>query len=62
MCGYAVDINGVLVDGVVVEKEKAKVAFEAEARKVVENPSVSLAEHVVGNIFKERHFRPLYSS
>jgi len=41
MCGYAVDMNGVLVDGVVGEREKARVTFEAEARKVVEKPSVS---------------------
>jgi hypothetical protein len=40
MCGYAVDIHGMLVDGVVVEKEKARVTFEAESRKVVEKPSV----------------------
>jgi len=53
MCGYAVDISGVLVDGVVVEKEKARVTFEAEARKV-EKPAVSIAEHVVGNVFKSR--------
>lgn len=33
MCGYAVDMNGVLVDGVVVEREKARVTFEKEARK-----------------------------
>jgi len=50
--GYAVDMNGVLVDGVVVEKEKARVTFEAEARKTVEKPSVSIAEQVQGNIFK----------
>jgi hypothetical protein len=40
MCGYAVDMNGVLVDGVVVEREKARVTFEKEARKTVEKPSV----------------------
>ena len=28
MCGYAVDMNGVLVDGVVVEREKARITFE----------------------------------
>jgi len=56
MCGYAVDINGVLVDGVVVEREKARVTFESEARNIVEKPSVSIAEHVVGNIFKTRVF------
>ena len=51
MSGYGVDMNGVIVDGVVIEKEKARVTFEAEARKA-EKPSVSIAEHVVGNVFK----------
>jgi len=40
------------VDGVIVEKEKARATFEMEARKTVEKPSVSIAEHVVGNVFK----------
>lgn len=57
MSGYAVDMNGVLVDGVVIEKEKARVTFESEARNVVEKPSVSIAEHVVGNVFKVTYFR-----
>jgi len=57
MCGYAVDMNGVLVDGVVIEREKARVTFEREARKVVEKPSVSIAEHVVGNVFRVRLLR-----
>lgn len=52
MCGYAVDMEGVLVDGVVVEKEKAREVFEKEARKTIEKPSVSIAEHVAGNAFK----------
>eukprot|EP01130_Rhizamoeba_saxonica_P003984 TRINITY_DN1648_c0_g1_i2.p1 TRINITY_DN1648_c0_g1~~TRINITY_DN1648_c0_g1_i2.p1 ORF type:complete len:1848 (-),score=481.97 TRINITY_DN1648_c0_g1_i2:78-5597(-) len=56
MSGYAVDMNGTLVDGVVIEKEKARVTFEKEARKVTEKPSVSIAEHVVGNSFKTRIF------
>jgi hypothetical protein len=56
MCAYAVDINGALVDGVVIEKEKARVVFETEARKVTEKPQVSIAESVVGNIFKTRIF------
>jgi hypothetical protein len=51
MSGYAVDMNGVLVDGVVIEKEKARITFESEARNV-EKPSVSIAEQVVGNVFK----------
>ena len=55
MSGYAVDMHGVLVDGVVVEKEKARVTFEAETRNI-SKPSVSIAEHVVGNVFKTRIF------
>lgn len=31
--GFALDINGAMVDGVAVEKEKARVAFEEEVRK-----------------------------
>jgi len=54
MCGYGIDINGVIVDGVVVEKEKARKVFEQEARKTVEKPTVSIAEQTVGNVFKTR--------
>lgn len=52
MAGYATDMNGVLVDGVVVEKDKARVTFEKEARKVSEKPQASLVEQVAGNIFQ----------
>ena len=34
--GYGLDIDGVVVDGVVVTKEKARVAFEAETRRRVD--------------------------
>lgn len=37
VCGYALDVDGVLTDGVVVPKEKARVAFEAEVKKGVED-------------------------
>ena len=43
VCGYALDIGGVLTDGVVVTKEKARVTFETEARRRVD-PGV--VEHV----------------
>lgn len=57
MSGYAIDINGELVEGVVVEKEKARQVFETEARKEVSHkPTASIAEHVVGNVFKTRVF------
>ena len=51
VCGYALDINGVLVDGVVVKKEKARVAFEAETRRRVDP---GLVEHVKGNLYRTR--------
>ena len=44
-------MDGVLVDGVVVEKEKARVAFEKEVRKGVDPGFV---EMVTGNIFRTR--------
>ncbi len=51
VCGYALDLNGVLVDGVVVKKEKARVAFEAETRRRVDP---GLVEHVKGNLYRTR--------
>ncbi len=51
VCGYALDVNGVLVDGVVVKKEKARVAFEAETRRRVDP---GLVEHVKGNLYRTR--------
>lgn len=51
ICGYALDIEGVMVDGVAVEKEKARVAFEKEVRKGVDP---GLVEWSGGNHFKTR--------
>ena len=51
VCGYAIDVNGVMVDGVVVKKEKARVVFETEARRGVD-PGV--VEQVRGNLYKTR--------
>ena len=51
--GYALDVNGVLVDGVVVEKEKGREVFETEVRKGVDP---GLIEWVKGNNFKTRVF------
>lgn len=51
VCGYALDINGVLTDGVVVKKEKARVAFETETRRRVDP---GLVEHVKGNLYRTR--------
>lgn len=53
VCGYALDINGVLTDGVVVKKEKARVAFETETRRRVDP---GLVEHVKGNLYRTRIF------
>ncbi|MEW6713401.1 MAG: VIT domain-containing protein, partial [Candidatus Riflebacteria bacterium] len=49
--GYALDIGGDLVDGVAVEKQKAREVFEAEVRKGVDP---GLVEKVKGNNFKTR--------
>jgi Ca-activated chloride channel homolog len=51
--GYALDINGVMVDGVVVEKKKARVVFEKEIRKGIDP---GLVEWVKGAKFKTRVF------
>ncbi|NLI76486.1 MAG: DUF2135 domain-containing protein [Candidatus Riflebacteria bacterium] len=51
--GYALDVNGVLVDGVVVEKQKGREVFETEMRKGVDP---GLIEKVKGNNFKTRVF------
>lgn len=47
--GYAIDIEGVLVDGVLIEKEVARAIQETEIRQ---NKSVSITENVVGNAFR----------
>jgi hypothetical protein len=51
VCGYALDINGALVEGVVVTKERARVAFETETRR---NVDPGLVEHVQGNLYRTR--------
>ncbi len=49
--GYALDVGGQLVDGVVVSKEEARIAFEKEVRKGVDP---GLVEHVRGDRFRTR--------
>ena len=49
--GYSLDVNGRQVDGVVVEAQRARVAFEAETRKRVDP---GLVEWVRGNNFRTR--------
>ena len=51
VCGYALEINGALVDGVVVPKEKARVAFETEQRRGVDP---GIVEAVKGNVYRTR--------
>jgi len=49
--GYALDIRGNMVDGVVVRKEKARIAFETEVKRGVDP---GLVEQVAGNVFRTR--------
>lgn len=51
--GYGLDVNGVLVDGVVVEKQEARRIFEAEVRKGVDP---GLVEQVAGAAYRTRVF------
>lgn len=51
--GYALDIDGQLVDGVVVTKDEARHVFEQEVRKGVDP---GIAEWVGGNAFRTRIF------
>jgi len=51
VCGYALDVGGVMTDGVVVPKEKARVAFEKEVKKGVDP---GLVEHLKGNAHRTR--------
>ncbi len=51
--GYALDINGVMVDGVAVGKDKGRQVFESLTRKRIDP---GLVEWVKGNNFKTRVF------
>lgn len=51
--GYALDVGGQLVDGVVVTKDKARQVFEKEVRKGVDP---GIVEWTQGNNFKTRIF------
>lgn len=51
--GYALDINGQMIDGVVVEKKKGREVFEKIVRRGIDP---GLVEHVGGNNFKTRIF------
>jgi Ca-activated chloride channel homolog len=49
--GFALDIGGQLVDGVVVQKDQARTVLEAEIRKGVDP---GLVEQVRGNVYRTR--------
>ena len=51
--GYALDVGGEMVDGVVVERHEARIAFEAEVRKGIDP---GLVEWVKGSNFRTRVF------
>src|SRR5207302_3529525 len=51
LSGFALDVRGQMVDGVVVDKAAARVAFERETRKRVDP---GLVESVQGNNFRTR--------
>lgn len=51
ICGYALDIDGQMVEGVVVPKEEARVIFETEQRRQADP---GLAEAVRGNVYSTR--------
>ncbi len=51
--GYALDVNGVMVDGSIVKKDKARQVFEAEVRKGIDP---GLVEFTQGNNYKTRVF------
>ena len=51
VCGYALDVDGHMVDGVVLPKQEARRILEAEIRKGVDP---GLVEHVAGNLYRTR--------
>ncbi len=51
LSGYGLDVGGTLVDGVPVEKQAARIAFEKEVRKGVDP---GLVEQTGGNQFRTR--------
>ncbi len=51
VCGYAIDLDGELVDGVVVAKQEARRILETEIRK---GADPGLVEQVQGNVYRAR--------
>jgi Ca-activated chloride channel family protein len=53
VCGYALDIGGRMVEGVIVPQDQARVVLETESRRRVDP---GLVEQVRGNVFRTRIF------
>lgn len=51
VAGYALEVNGQMREGVVVDKETARVAFEETSRRQIDP---GLAELTAGNVFRTR--------
>ncbi len=51
IAGYALEVNGVLREGVVVDKQTARVAYESTTRQQIDP---GLAELTAGNVFRTR--------
>jgi len=51
LCGYGLDVDGVVVDASLVAKPRARQIFEEEVRKGIDP---GLMEHVGGNLFRTR--------
>jgi Ca-activated chloride channel family protein len=51
VCGYALEVQGQMVEGVVVPKQEARRILEAEVRKGVDP---GLVEQVAGNLYRTR--------
>ena len=51
VCGFALDIGGAMVDGVVVPKDEARVVFETEVRRGIDP---AIVEQVKGNLYRTR--------
>eukprot|EP01127_Copromyxa_protea_P018034 TRINITY_DN5588_c1_g2_i3.p1 TRINITY_DN5588_c1_g2~~TRINITY_DN5588_c1_g2_i3.p1 ORF type:complete len:662 (+),score=79.95 TRINITY_DN5588_c1_g2_i3:2-1987(+) len=49
--GYSLEIDGIMMDAVIVEKDVARVVYEQEVR---DNKEVSVVESVVGNVFRTK--------
>ena len=49
--GYAIDINGIMTDAQVVEKKKARMAYENEVKKGIDP---GLVEQIKGNAYRTR--------